>query len=99
MQPRNWFERLLFLHGRKFYLAMFGGASSFVLAGAGMWIAARVTPDTARIVESIVSAYMLSAAAMVTAYSATNAAVDWGHAKHGATPPPRMSGAMTPMGE
>lgn len=97
--PRNGFERILWLHGRKFWLALFAGVSSFTVTVAGMWIAARVAPETARVVEAIVSAYLLSAAGMVTAYSASNAVVERAHAKHGTgePPAPRMSGVVAPV--
>lgn len=81
--------------GRKFALSIFAGASSFIVTVAGLWIAARVTPETATIIERLVGGYLFAAAGMVTAYAGTNAWVENAHARAGtATPkaPPSQSG-------
>jgi hypothetical protein len=80
-QPRNWFERLLWLHGRKFWMALFAGVSSFLVVVLGIWVAARTTPETGRIVEQLVSGYLFAAAGLVTAYTTGNAIVERAHAK------------------
>ena len=104
--PRNWFERLLWLHGRKFYLAMYAGASTLLVAVSGMACVALLgrfdasSVEFARVVEAIVTAYFFSVASIVTAYSASNAAVERAHAKRpeaGAAPvppPARPSGVV-----
>lgn len=81
--------------GRKYSLSIFAGVSSLIVTAAGLWIAARTTPETATIVERIVSGYLLAAGAMVTGYAASNAWVETAHAKAGtATPkaPPSAAG-------
>jgi hypothetical protein len=97
--PRNFLERILWLHGRKFWMAFFAGVSSFVIAIAGMWIVARTAPETARIVEQIVSGYLFAAAGLVTAYTAGNAVVERAHSGNSAAAPnpastPRASGTV-----
>lgn len=81
--PRNGFERLLWLYGRKFWVALFAGVSSFVVGVVAIWIAARTAPATASIVQGIATAYFLAAGAMVGAYTAGNAVVERAHAVHG----------------
>lgn len=89
----GWLALVVDRYGRKYSLALFAGVSSFVVVAGGMWIVARVAPDTGRIVEGLVSAYLLSAAGMVTAYTAGNAVVERAHA--GTPKPQRPSGAVT----
>lgn len=84
-QPRDWFERLLWLHGRKFWIALFAGVSAFVVTVVGMWIAARVPVETGRTVHAIVEAYLWTSAGMVGVYSGTNAVVERAHAGRGMT--------------
>lgn len=89
--------------GRKFLLAWFAGTSSFLIAAAGMWITARVGVETARIISDMVADYLLAAAGLVTAYSASNTVIERAHAMKGTTPPgapPRQSGTISqPDGE
>jgi hypothetical protein len=100
-RPQNIVERMLFLFGRKFWLAFFAGVSSFFFVVVCVWIVARTAPETGRIIEQIVSAYLLAASAVVTAYSATNAVIERAHANggthghtNGAVDVPRASGAV-----
>ena len=93
----RWLDYAVSKWGRKYSLAIFAGASSFLIVVAGMWVAARVAIETARVVEQLVSAYLLSAAGMVGAYSASNAVVERAHAHHAV--PPRASGSVPEKGE
>lgn len=95
-KPRTAFERLLFLHGRKFYLAFFAGVSAFVVTLVGIWVTARVAPETGRIVEAIVNGYLWTSAGMVGVYSGSNTLVERAHARAGTngTAPPRASGSV-----
>jgi hypothetical protein len=94
----RWLDYSVSKWGRKYTLAIFAGASSFLIVIAGMWASARVGVETARILEQLVSAYLLSAAGMVGAYSASNAVVERAHAHHAV--PPRASGSIqTPDGQ
>lgn len=95
-QPRNAFERLLWLHGRKFWIALFAGVSACVVTLVGMWITARVGVETGRTVDAIVEAYLWTSAGMVGVYSGTNAVVERAHA--GKPPTTRASGAIPPAG-
>lgn len=91
--------------GRKFLLAWFAGTSSFLIAAAGMWIIARVETETARIISDVISAYLLAATGLVTAYSASNTVIERAHAMKGAaaaTQPsaaPRQSGTISQPSE
>jgi hypothetical protein len=99
-RPRNVVERMVWLYGRKFWLAFFAGVSSCGVVLVCIWVVARTAPETGRIIEQIVSAYLLAASAVVTAYSATNAVIERAHATghtNGALdapdpPAPRASG-------
>ena len=95
--PRNWFERLLALHGRKFWIAFFAGVSAFVVTLIGIWVTARVSVDTGRTVEQIVNGYLWTSAGMVGVYSGSNTLVERAHAKaHTNGTPPRQSGTVHP---
>ena len=83
--PRNWLERWLWLHGRKYAIAVFAGVSAFAIALVGMWIVARTNPETGRIVEQIVSGYLWTSAGMVGVYSGSNAVIERAHAHQGTT--------------
>ena len=94
--PQNYIERLIWLHGRKFYLAFFAGASCFVAFVAVAWIAARTSPEKARILTDFAGEYFFYAASMVTVYSGTNAVIERFHAKDaGASARKRQSGTVT----
>lgn len=98
-RPRNALERILWLHGRKFYIAVFAGVSAFVVSILGMWIVARTSPETGRIVEQIVAGYLWTSAGMVGVYSGTNAVVERAHANKGTaahTQSSRPSGTVPP---
>lgn len=84
-RPRNWLERWLWLHGRKYAVAVFAGVSAFIVSILGMWIVARTSPETGRIVEAIVAGYLWTSAGMVGVYSGTNAVVERAHANKGTT--------------
>ncbi len=99
--PQNAVERMIWLYGRKFWVVFFAGASSFVVGVAAMWIAARVNPETARIVSEVATSYFMAAAGLVTAYSAANAVIERAHAPSGAPADvsgSRPSGAMEAQG-
>lgn len=74
--PRNWWERVLRLHGRKFWLAFFAGTSSFVVCITGLMLAKFVEVEMARVIESMMADYLLAATGIVTAFSASSAAVE-----------------------
>jgi hypothetical protein len=94
--PQNYVERMVWLWGRKFWLAFFAGSSSFVAFVIGVWIVARVpNVDRARLIESMVGAYFLAAAAVIAAYSGANAIIERAHAGKDAQPPKRQSGTVT----
>lgn len=80
-KSRNWFERLLALHGRKFYIALFAGVSAFAVTLIGIWVTARVSVETGRTVEAIVNGYLWTSAGMVGVYSGSNTLVERAHAK------------------
>lgn len=80
-RPRNFVERMVWLHGRSFWLAFFAGISAFVLVVAGVWIAARTDPEKGRIVSDLVNDYLLAAFGFVLAYVGKNGWVESVHAK------------------
>ena len=90
--------------GRKMALAALAGVTIFAVTIVGLWIVARVIPDTGEIVADIVKAYLLAAPGIVTAYAVSNAYTEGQHAKAGTAqpkaPPSRPSGTVhTPDGQ
>lgn len=88
----RWIEVAVNQYGRKFAVTLFAGFSGFLVAVLGVWVIARVGVETARVVEQVVNGYLLAAAGLVTAYSASNAVVERAHAHHAV--PPRASGSV-----
>lgn len=76
----SWFDYAVSKWGRKYTLAIFAGVSAFVATLLAVWVVARVSVETARIVEQLVSGYIYSAVGMVGAYTAGNAIVERAHA-------------------
>lgn len=80
-RPRNYFERLVWLHGRKWYMGWFAGASSFLLALISVWVVARIPDmDRAGLIGDLVKAYFLAAGALVGIYSGSNLMIETKHA-------------------
>lgn len=102
-QPTNPFERLLWLHGRKFYLAFFAGSSQFlvtILAIVAIWVVAGTDapPEmVGRLIVEIVRDYLFSSAGIVLTYTGGNTLVERAHAQR--PPEPRPSGAVTGVGD
>lgn len=101
--PLAWFERIVSAYGRKYTLSIMAGTSAFLVTAIGLWITARVAPDTGEIVADVVKAYLLAAPVIAGAYAAGNSLVEMSHAKAGtaaakappAVPPSRPSGTTT----
>lgn len=100
-RPRNFVERLIWLHGRAFYLAFFAGGSAFIVIVAAVWVAARTDAERGRIIADLANDYLLAAFGFVLAYMGKNGWVETVHAKakNGAPPAQRASGNAEPLRE
>lgn len=90
----QWLDYAVAKFGRKWTLAMFAGFSSFVVTVAAMWVIARVSEATGRLLLDLTRDYLLAAAGFAGIYTAGNTAVEKAHANK-PTPPPRQSGTVT----
>ncbi|HET6495485.1 MAG TPA: hypothetical protein VM285_09410 [Polyangia bacterium] len=94
--PENYFERMVWLYGRKFWVAFFAGSSSFLVATGGIWVIARTSPDTGTIIAGVVAGYFTAAGFIAGGYYASNAYIERGYipATAGAPNRPRQSGTI-----
>jgi hypothetical protein len=84
---RGYLESLVSKFGRKYTLSIMAGSSAFLVTVAGLWITARVGPQTGEIVADVVKAYLLAAPVIAGAYAASNGLVEMSHAKAGSATP------------
>lgn len=103
--PRNAFERILFLHGRRFWLCTVAGVTIFVVGTLSVLLvwALEAKVETARLIVEICIAYFAAAVAVVTVFTTGNTATDLITRRaangDGAPPPPRASGALPSSSE
>lgn len=89
----TWFDYAVSKWGRKYTLSIFAGTSAFAVTLIAMWVTARVSVESARIVEQLVSGYIYASVGMVGAYTAGNVVVERAHANKPV--PVRPSGSVT----
>lgn len=82
-RPRNWFERMLWLYGRTFWVVFWAGASSFIVVVACIWVIARVSDKRGDLINDLCQAYLLGTFGFALTYAGKNGLVEAVHAKKG----------------
>jgi hypothetical protein len=93
----RWLDYAVAKFGRKWTLAMFAGATSFLATVLAFWIVARTSDATGRLVVDILRDYLLAAAGFTGIYTTGNTMVEKAHASTGR--PDRPSGTVPPVEE
>lgn len=76
--PQNWWERVLWLHGRRFWLATVAGVTIFVVALECIWLIATIpSVDRARLILEGMGDYFIAAVSIISVFSGLNTATDW----------------------